>query len=84
MNNDVQRKLMIFIVSSFFAGMLVSTASAQSPRETGNDTKATLEAKGNTVSDVPASHDLNSLKQDHSPISHDLVQARFSVFRVGH
>ena len=64
MNNDVQRNLMIFIVSSFFAGMLVSTASAQSPRETGNDTKATLEAKGNTVSDVPASHDLNSLKQD--------------------
>ena len=64
MNNDVQRNLMIFIASSFFAGMLVSTASAQSPRETGNDTKA-IEAEGNTVSDVPASHDLNSLKQDH-------------------
>jgi len=64
-NNDVQRKLMIFIASSFFAGMPVSTASAQSPCETGNDTKATLEAKGNTVSDVPASYDLNSLKQDH-------------------
>ena len=64
MNNDVQRNLMIFIVSSFFAGMLVSTASAQSPRETGNDTKA-IEAEENTVSDVPASHDLNSLKQDH-------------------
>ena len=63
MNNDVQRNLMIFIVSSFFAGMLVSTASAQSPRETGNDTKA-IEAEGNTGSDVPASHDLNSLKQD--------------------
>jgi len=54
---------MIFIASSFFAGMLVSTASAQSPRETGNDTKA-IEAEGNTGSDVPASHDLNSLKQD--------------------
>jgi hypothetical protein len=55
---------MIFIASSFFAGMPVSTASAQSPCETGNDTKATLEAEGDTVSDVPASHDLNSLKQD--------------------
>src|SRR6516165_1431689 len=64
-NSDVQRNLMIFIASSFIAGMLVGTASAQSPCETGNDTKATLEAEGDTVSDVPASHDLNSLKQDH-------------------
>ena len=56
---------MIFIASSFIAGMLVGTASAQSPCETDNDTKATLEAEGDTVSDVPASHDLNSLKQDH-------------------
>src|SRR6516225_7523283 len=64
-NSDIQRNLKIFIASSFFAGMPVITASAQSPCETGNDTKATLEAKGNTVSDVPASYDLNSLKQDH-------------------
>jgi hypothetical protein len=64
-NSDVQRNLMIFIASSFFAAMPVSTASAQSPYETVNDTKATLEAEGDTVSDVPASHDLNSLKQDH-------------------
>ena len=63
MNTDVQRNLMIFFASGFFAVMLVSTASAQSPREIGNDTKA-IEAEGDTVSDVPASHDLNSLKQD--------------------
>jgi hypothetical protein len=56
---------MIFIASSFFAAMPVSTASAHPPCETGNDTKATLEAEGDTVSDVPASHDLNSLKQGH-------------------
>jgi len=36
---------MTFIASSFFAGMLVGYASAHSPRETANDTKATLEAK---------------------------------------
>ena len=58
-NSDVQRNLMIFIASSFFAGMLVSTASAQSQCETGNDAKATLEAEGDTVSDVPVSHNLN-------------------------
>src|SRR6516225_3067147 len=38
-NNEVQHNLMIFIASSFFAGMLVSTALAQSPREIGNNTK---------------------------------------------
>ena len=43
--------------------MLVRTASAQSPCEIANDTKA-IEAEGDTVSDVPASYDLNSLKQD--------------------
>jgi hypothetical protein len=64
---------MTLIASTFFAGMLVGTASAHSPRETGNDTKAALEAKTKTSkgvledtdSDVPASDDLNSLKQDH-------------------
>ena len=72
-NSDVQRNLMIFIASSFFAGMLVSTASAQSPCETGNHTKATLEAEGDTVSDVSASHDLNSLKPDHPSYLADYV-----------
>jgi hypothetical protein len=64
---------MTFIATSFFAGMLVSTASAHSPREPANDIKATLEAKPkiskgvseDTDSDVPARDDLNSLKQDH-------------------
>jgi hypothetical protein len=64
---------MALIASSFFAGMLFGTASAHTPRETGKDTKATLEAKTkasqgvseDTDSDVPASDDLNSLKQDH-------------------
>ena len=54
---------MTFIASSLFAGMLVSYASAHSPRETANDTKSTLEAKtskrvsGDMVFDVPASDD---------------------------
>ena len=73
MNNGPQRNLMTFIASSFFAGMLVGTASAHPPRETGKDTKATLEAKTKTSkgvledtdSDIPTGDDLNSLKQDH-------------------
>jgi len=70
-NNDVQRNLMTFIASCFFAAMLVGTASAHSPRETAKDTKRTLEAKTSqgvsedTDSDVPADDDLNSLKQEH-------------------
>jgi hypothetical protein len=70
-NNDVQRNLMTFIASCFFATMFVGTASAHSPRETAKDTKRTFEAKTSqgasedTESDVPADDDLNSLKQDH-------------------
>jgi len=62
---------MTFIATSFFAGILLSTASAHSPRETAKGTKATLEAKTSkgvsedTDSDIPAGDDLNSLKQDH-------------------
>jgi hypothetical protein len=69
-NNGPQRNLITFIASSFFASMLVGTASAHSPRETGKDTKATLEAKTSKgISEdtvVPSSDDLNSLKQDVS------------------
>jgi hypothetical protein len=69
-NNGVQRKLIIFIATSSCAGMLVSTASAHSPRETGKDTKATVEAKtSKRISqdrDVPVGDDLNSLDQDHA------------------
>ena len=81
MNNDLQRNLMTLIASSFFAGMLVSTASAHSPRGTANDTKATLETKTKTSkgvsedtdSDIPASGDLNALKQDHPSYLADYV-----------
>ena len=81
MNNGPQRNLMTLIASSFFAGMLVGTASAHSPRETANDTKATLEAKTKTSkgvledtdSDIPASDGLNSLKQDHPSYLADYV-----------
>ena len=81
MNNDLQRNLMTLIASSFFAGMLVSTASAHSPRGTANDTKATLETKTKTSkgvsedtdSDIPASGDLNALKQDHPSYLADCV-----------
>ena len=81
MNNGPQRNLMIFIASSFFAGMLVGTASAHPPRETGKDTKATLEAKTKTSkgvledtdSDIPTGDDLNSLKQDHPSYLADYV-----------
>ena len=72
---------MTFIASSFFAGMLVGTASAHPPRETGKDTKATLEAKTKTSkgvledtdSDIPTGDDLNSLKQDHPSYLADYV-----------
>jgi hypothetical protein len=80
-NNGPQRNLMTFIASSFFAGMLVGTASAHPPRETGKDTKATLEAKTKTSkgvledtdSDIPTGDDLNSLKQDHPSYLADYV-----------
>ena len=81
MNNGPQRNLMTFIASSFFAGMLVGTASAHPPRETGKDTKATLEAKTKTSKgvledtdfDIPTGDDLNSLKQDHPSYLADYV-----------
>ena len=86
MNNEVQHNLMIFIASSFFAGMLVGTASAHPPRETGKDTKATLEAKTKTSkgvledtdSDIPTGDDLNSLKQDHPSYLADYVYSEVS------
>ena len=73
MNNGPQRNLVTLIASSFFAGMIIGTASAHPPRETVNDKKPTLEAKTKTSkgvledtdSDVPASDDLNPLKQEH-------------------
>jgi len=81
-NNGFQRNLMTFIASSFFAGVLLGTASAHAPRETANDTKtATLEAKTKTSkgvledtgSEVPASDDLNSLKQDRPSLLADYL-----------
>src|SRR5262249_27140900 len=68
-NNGPQRNLMTLIASSFLAGMLVTTASAHSPRETAKVKTATLEAKTSkavsedTDSDVP--DDLNALRQIH-------------------
>jgi hypothetical protein len=64
---------MTLIASSFFAGMLVGTASAHAPRETANDTKATFEAKTKTSkgvsedtdTELPTSDNLNALRQDH-------------------
>ena len=81
MNNGPQRYLMTLIASSFFAGMLIGTASAHAPRETGNHTKATHEAKTKTSkevledtdSDIPTGDDLNSLKQDHPSSLADYV-----------
>jgi hypothetical protein len=70
-NNEVQRNLMIFIASSFFAAMLVSTASAKSPRETANDTRKHFNAAiskaipRDTISIVPTDDDLNSSQQGH-------------------
>jgi SPOR domain len=62
---------MIFITISLVAGMLVSTASAKSPREIANDPRATLNAgipttvSRNAVSKVPIDDDLNSSQQNH-------------------
>jgi hypothetical protein len=80
-NNGPQRNLMTLIASSIFAGMLIGTASAHSPRETANDAKAGLEAKTKTSkgisedtdSDIPTGDDLNSLKQDHRSSLADYV-----------
>jgi hypothetical protein len=77
-NNAPQRSLITFIASSFFAGMLVGTASAHAPRET---TKATLETKTKTSkgvledtdSNIPTGDDLNALNQDHPSILADYV-----------
>jgi hypothetical protein len=80
-NYAPQRNLMTFIASSFFAGMLVGTASAHAPRETTKDTKATFEAKTKMSkgisedrdTDVLTSDDLNSLQQDHPSFMADYV-----------
>ena len=70
MNNDVQRNLMIFVASSFFAAMLVSTASAKSPRETAKDTQTHFNAgisravSRDVVCRVPTDDNLNLSKQD--------------------
>ena len=68
MNTDVQRNLMIFFASGFFAVMLVSTTSAKSPRETANDTRTHINTgiaiSRDVVSRVPIDDDLNSSKQD--------------------
>ena len=68
MNNDVQRNLMLFFAISFFAAMVVSTASAKSPRETANDTRTHINTgiaiSRDVVSRVPIDDDLNSSKQD--------------------
>jgi hypothetical protein len=78
-NNDVQRNLMAFIASCFFAAMLVGTASAHSPRETAKGANRTPEEKTSreisedTNSVVPADDDLDSLKQDHPSYLADYV-----------
>jgi hypothetical protein len=70
-NNDVQRNLVTFIASGLFAGMLVSTASATSPREIANGPRATFNTElskavsRDVVSKVPTGEDLNSSKQGH-------------------
>jgi hypothetical protein len=70
-NNDVQRHLMTFIASSFFAGLCVCTASSKSPREIANDNRTTFNAETSSavsrdmISKVPADDDLNPSKQDH-------------------
>jgi len=51
-NNGPQRNLVTLIASSFFAGMIIGTASAHPPRETVNDKKPTLEAKTKTSKGV--------------------------------
>jgi hypothetical protein len=69
-NSDIQRNLMIFIASSFFAAMLVSTASAKSSRAIANDTRPHFNAAISkavprvTVSRIPADNDLDSAQQD--------------------
>jgi hypothetical protein len=59
--------------------MLVGIASAHSPRETANDTKATLEAKPKpskgVSEDLPASDDLNSSKHGHPSYLADYAYA---------
>ena len=70
MNNDTQRNFNILIAGSVFAGMLVGPALAQSPCEAANETQATLDSEvfkgvADMVFKIPASHDLNSPKQDH-------------------
>jgi hypothetical protein len=70
-NNDIQQNLVIFITSSFLAGLLVSAASAKSPRDMANDARMTLNAKmskavsPDMVAKFSAEDDLNSSQQDH-------------------
>ena len=86
MNNGPQRNLMTLIASSFFAGMLVGTASAHPPHEIANSTKAALEAKTKTSkgvledtdADIPTGDDLNSLQQDHPSNPADYVYSEVS------
>jgi len=85
-NNGPQRNLMTLIASSFFAGMLVGTASAHPPHEIANSTKAALEAKTKTSkgvledtdADIPTGDDLNSLQQDHPSNPADYVYSEVS------
>jgi hypothetical protein len=69
-NSVIQRNLMIFIASSLFAAMLVSTASAKSSRAIANDTRTHFNAAiskavpPDTVSRIPADDDLDSSQQD--------------------
>jgi hypothetical protein len=88
-NNDVQRNLMAFIASCFFAAMLVGTASAHSPRETAKGANRTPEEKTSrgisedTNSVVPADDDLDSLKQDHPSYLADIVLNSLKDIPVG-
>jgi len=69
---DVLRNLMTFVASSFLAGVLVSTASAKSPREIANDTPTTLNPENSKAvsrdmaSQLPADNDLTTSQQDQA------------------
>src|SRR6516165_8965143 len=80
-NNGVQRSLMTFIATSFFAGVCVCTASSKSPREIANDKRTTFNAEisnavsRDMVSKVPADDDLNPSKRDHPSYLADYAYA---------
>src|SRR5215469_13879856 len=81
MNSDVQRNLMTFIASSFFAGLCVCTASSKSPREIANDKRTTFNAEisnavsRDMISKVPAEDDLKPSKQEHPSYLADYAYA---------